>query len=102
MFAGRELPTEKNPYGVNATGFNDFAYNQSCERVLLGRVDVEGYLQALLDIQDLFIQALPGIPLYQAPRFVAYNNNICGIEVDSLSFSVLFGLEHIDTGVDCP
>ncbi len=102
MFAERELPTEKNPFGVNATGFNDFAYNRSCESVLLGRVDVEGYSQALLDTQELFVQALPGIPLYQAPRFVAYNNDICGIEVDSLSFSVLFELEHFDTGVDCP
>lgn len=102
MFAERELPTEKSPFGVNATGFNDFAYNQSCERVLLGRVDVEGYAQALLDTQEIFVQALPGIPLYQAPRFVAYNNDICGIEVDSLSFSVLFGLEHFDSGVECP
>jgi len=102
MFAERELPTEKNPFGVNATGFNNLAYNQSCERVLLGRVDVEGYSQALLETQEIFVQALPGIPLYQAPRFVAYNNNICGIEVDSLSFSVLFGLEHFDSGAGCP
>jgi ABC-type oligopeptide transport system substrate-binding subunit len=102
MFAERELPTEKNPFGVNATGFNNLVYNQSCERVLLGRVDVEGYSQALLDTQEIFVQALPGIPLYQAPRFVAYNNNICGIEVDSLSFSVLFGLEHVDSGAGCP
>jgi len=102
MFTERELPTEKSPFGVNATGFNDLAYNQACARVLLGRVDNEAYLQALLDTQDIFVQALPGIPLYQAPRFVAYNNAICGIEVDSLSFSVLFGLEHFDTGAGCP
>jgi peptide/nickel transport system substrate-binding protein len=102
MFAERELPTEKSPFGVNATGFNDLVYNRACERVLLGRVDNEAYLQALLDTQDIFVQALPGIPLYQAPRFVAYNNDICGIEVDSLSFSVLFGLEHFDTGAGCP
>lgn len=102
MFAERELPTEKTPFGVNATGYNDFVYNQACERVLLGRVDVDEYLQALLDTQELFVQALPGIPLYQAPRFVAYSNDICGIEVDSLAFSVLFGLEHFDTGAGCP
>jgi ABC-type oligopeptide transport system substrate-binding subunit len=102
MFAGREIPTEKSPFGVNATGFNDFAYNQSCERVLLGRVDVEGYSQALLDTQEIFVQALLGIPLYQAPRFVAYNNDICGIVVDSLSFSVLFELENFDAGAGCP
>ncbi len=102
MFAERELPTEKIPFGVNASGFNDLAYNQACERVLLGRVDVEEYMQALLDTQDIFVQALPGIPLYQAPRFVAFNNDICGVEVDSLAFSVLFGLEHFDTGAGCP
>ena len=102
MFAERELPTEKSPFGVNATGFNDLAFNQACERVLLGRVDVEEYLQALLVTQDIFVQTLPGIPLYQAPRFAAYNKDICGIEVDSLSFSVLFGLEHIDMGAGCP
>lgn len=102
MFADRELPTEKNPFGVNATGFNDLAYNQACDRVLLGRVDGDGYLSALLDTQELFVQALPGIPLYQVPRFVAYTNGICGIEVDSLAFSVLFGLEHIDMGAGCP
>ncbi len=102
MFTERELPTEKSPFGVNATGFNDLAYNQACERVLLGRVDDEEYLRALLDTQDIFAQALPGIPLYQAPRFVAYNEEICGIEVDSLSFSVLFGLENFDAGAGCP
>ena len=102
MFAGRELPTEKAPFGVNATGFNDPAYNKACERVLLGRVDADEYLQALLETQELFIQALPGIPLYQVPRFVAYNNDICGIEVDSLAFSVLFGLENFHLGAGCP
>ena len=102
MFAGRELPTEKSPFGVNATGFSNLAYNQACERVLLGRVDVEEYLQALLDTQEIFAQTLPGIPLFQAPRFVAHSNNICGIEVDPLSFSVLFGLEDFDTRAGCP
>ena len=102
MFAGREIPTEKNPFGINASGFNDFAYNQACERVLLGRVNAEDYVQSLLGTQEIFNQATPGIPLYQAPRLAAYGIDVCGIEFDSLSFSVLFGLEHFDTGAGCP
>jgi peptide/nickel transport system substrate-binding protein len=102
MFAGREIPSEADPFGINASGFNDFAYNQACERMLLGRVTADDYVQELMETVEIFSQALPGIPLYQAPRLAAYGLDVCGIEFDSLSFSVLFYVEQFDMGAECP
>jgi peptide/nickel transport system substrate-binding protein len=101
MFSGREIPSNENPYGSNASGFNDPDYNQACDMILLGLPESEVYQQAVRKTQGIFSTEIPALPLYLKPRVVAHVNEMCGVQVTPLTFSVLWGLESYDLGENC-
>ena len=101
MFAGREIPSKENPYGSNASGFDNQDYNLACDTILLGLVESQAYFEAIRQTQEIFTNQLPALPLYLKPRIVAYTEEMCGIEVDSLSFSFLWSLEGYVSGDSC-
>jgi peptide/nickel transport system substrate-binding protein len=99
MYASREIPSDENPFGVNAVGFNDAEYDRACSTLLLGRPDSQEYSDALRLTQERFRQELPSIPLYMRPRVLAHRQTVCGIDVDPISFSAFWNIESLDT---CP
>jgi peptide/nickel transport system substrate-binding protein len=101
MFSGREIPSNENPYGSNASGFNDPDYNQACDMILLGLPESEAYQQAVRKTQEIFSTEIPALPLYLKPRVVAHVNEMCGVQVAPLTFSALWGLESYDLGENC-
>ncbi len=101
MFAGREVPSDENPYGSNASGFNDPEYNLACDMILLGLAGSEAYQQAVRETQEIFNAEVPALPLYLTPRVVAHVNEMCGVHIDPLAFSVLWALEGYDLGENC-
>ncbi|HEY44909.1 MAG TPA: hypothetical protein G4O11_13095 [Anaerolineae bacterium] len=101
MFAGREIPSNENPFGSNASGFDDPEYNQACDVMLLGLPGSEAYYQAVRKTQEIFSAEVPSLPLYLKPRVVAHVNEMCGVKVDPLAFSVLWALEGYDVGEEC-
>jgi peptide/nickel transport system substrate-binding protein len=101
MFSGREIPSNENPFGSNASGFNDPDYNLACDMILLGLPESEAYQQAIRKTQEIFSTEIPALPLYLKPRVVAHVNEMCGVQVDPLTFSVLWGLESYDLGENC-
>lgn len=101
MFSGREIPSNENPFGSNASGFNDPDYNHACDMILLGLPESEAYQQAVYKTQEIFSIDIPALPLYLKPRVVAHVNEMCGVQVDPLTFSVLWGLEGYDLGENC-
>lgn len=96
MFAGREIPSDENPFGVNASGYRDPDYDQACSALLLGRPDGAAYAEAAERVQTIFRESLPAIPLYMRPRVLAHRASICGIDIDPLSFSALWNIESLD------
>ncbi len=101
MFAAREIPSTENPFGSNASGFNDPDYNLACDMILLGLPGSEAYLQAVRTTQEIFSREIPALPLYLKPRVVAHVNEVCGVKVDPLTSSVLWGLEGYDLAESC-
>jgi peptide/nickel transport system substrate-binding protein len=101
MFAGREIPSNDNPFGSNASGFDDTEYNRACDMILLGLPGSEAYQQAVRKTQEIFNAEVPALPLYLKPRVVAHANGICGVQVDPLAFSTLWALEGYDSGISC-
>ena len=101
MFSRREIPSNENPFGSNASGFNDPDYNLACDMILLGLPGSEAYQEAVHKTQEIFSTEIPGLPLYLKPRIVAHVNEMCGVQVDPLTFSVLWGLEGYDLGENC-
>jgi peptide/nickel transport system substrate-binding protein len=101
MFSVREIPASENPFGSNASGFNDPDYNLACDMILLGLPGSDTYQQAVRTTQEIFSTEIPALPLYLKPRVVAHVNEMCGVQVDPLAFSVLWGLEGYDIAENC-
>lgn len=101
MFAEREIPTDDNPYGSNASAFMDINYNQACDTILYGPPETQAYDEAVQITQQIFTSEIPAIPLFLRPRFIAFSNSLCGVEIDPLVFTTLWGLEALDSGEAC-
>ncbi|MFP3853270.1 MAG: ABC transporter substrate-binding protein, partial [Anaerolineales bacterium] len=78
MFAGWELPTDENPLGINASGYQSAAYDQSCRTVLLSAPGTRAYDEAVRQLQQQFSTDLPALPLLVRPRLLAYADWLCG------------------------
>jgi ABC-type transport system substrate-binding protein len=101
MYASWEIPDADHPFGSNALAFNDPAYDRACRQILLGPADTPAYAQALETTQVILAERAPSVPLIIAPRILATGPDICGVELTSLSRSMLWNLEAYGTGSDC-
>jgi ABC-type transport system substrate-binding protein len=99
MFATREIPSDTYPFGVNATGFSDQAYDLACDRLLLG--DHDSIEASVREVQAVFIEQLPALPLIQLPRLMVVANDLCGFGVDSITHSLLWNVEKVARGEGC-
>jgi len=102
VLAGREIPGADHPYGINASGYSDLAYSQACDRLLLAGFNPDIRSSALVAMQESYALNLPALPLYQSPRFIAYQPDLCGVGLQSLTESALWNLETWARGADCP
>jgi len=99
MFASWEVPSDDHPYGSNASGFNDQAYDAACRQSLLGVPDSAAYGEAVSQTQDILRDQLPAIPLFVRPRLVAFAPWVCGFALDPSSPSVFWEMEQLHA---CP
>jgi ABC-type transport system substrate-binding protein len=101
-FASWEIPNDDNPFGSNAGGFANNAYDEACRSLLYGPPDTGEYLEAIEEIQRIFREELPSLPLYLRPRLLIHRLDACGVQVDATAFSTLWALEQVDQGESCP
>jgi len=99
MFASWEVPSDEYPFGSNASGFQDQAYDAACAQAVLGAPDSPGYGEAVGQTQAILRDQRPAIPLFVRPRLVAYAPWLCGISLDPSSPSVLWNIEALHA---CP
>jgi len=102
MLSAREIPSDTQPFGVNASGYSDLGYSQACDRLLLGGFDPGIRAGAMAALQQSFLRDLPALPLYQPPRWVAFAPDICGVQVESLPTSALWNVESLQRAEACP
>jgi ABC-type transport system substrate-binding protein len=91
MFSTREIPSDIYPFGVNASGFSNPAFDLYCDRLLLGEHDSVD--ATLSEMQSIFIEQLPALPLIQPPRLMVVANDLCGFRVDAITPSLLWNIE---------
>lgn len=101
MFAGFEVPSVDNLFGINATGFRNPDYDRACRTQLLIPARGEAYGNAIEDTQRIFRAQVPSIPLFSRPRIVAFGNEICGPDPDPTAFSALWNIEQFAAGDRC-
>lgn len=94
MYAGWERPSDENPYGSNASGYENSAYNGACRAALLGLPSDETSSNPQQIYQSRFAEDLPSLPLFVRPRFLVHAPALEGVSVDAVSFSLLWNLEE--------
>ena len=101
MFASWEIASDEVPFGSNASGFRSQEYDQACRAVLLGVPGGAAYPEAARQTQAVFADQLPALPLFVHPRLAAHRPEVCGLQADPSTFSLLWNLEMLDIGEDC-
>jgi peptide/nickel transport system substrate-binding protein len=106
LFMSTEVP---GPYpdfpkgwgGGNLSGYSNQVFDEAC---LLSQSLIPGsesYIQAHHQVQAIFTEDLPAIPLYQRYHLVAARSDMCNFLVDPSANSALNGLEMLDYGLSC-
>lgn len=104
LYTSEQIPSAQNGWlGTNVTGFSDPQYDQACQAALQAgtRPDAD-VLTAQIEVQRLYAELLPSVPLYYQIRLSASRPDLCGMEADSSARSEFWNLEAIDYGENCP
>lgn len=101
MYASSEIPAQDVLFGSNAGAFRDASYDAGCEQILFGVPGSEAFTSAMEEVQRIYQEQRPGIPLFVQPRFMAYQPDICGLSLDSLSFTAYWNIEEWTRAENC-
>jgi peptide/nickel transport system substrate-binding protein len=107
LFLSTEIP---GPYpehpkgwgGVNASGYSNTQYDQTCLDALYSLPDMPQHAQKHADAQAIFSEDLPALPLYWHFRVSVTRPDFCGIDQQTIASSVFFDLELFNYGQGCP
>jgi peptide/nickel transport system substrate-binding protein len=102
LFTSAQIPSAANRWvGTNVTGFSDPVYDAACAAALWTRPDQPDYASRVQDSERAFAESLPVLPLYYQLRIAISRVDLCGLQVDSTTRSLLWNLESIDYGAGC-
>jgi peptide/nickel transport system substrate-binding protein len=107
LFLSTEIPGPYPDYpkgwgGLNASGYNNPQYDQSCLDALYSLPDMPQHAQKHADAQAIFSEDLPALPLYWHFRVSVARPDFCGIDQQTLAQSIFLDLETFNYGQDCP
>ena len=106
LFTSAEIPGPYPQYpkswsGANATGYQNIEYDQVCTRTMASLPDSDEYLMAQNQVQSIFADDLPVLPLYQRLKLVAMRVDMCNVNIDPAFGSALSAIEAFDYGESC-
>ncbi|NLF02702.1 MAG: hypothetical protein GX601_17180 [Anaerolineales bacterium] len=91
-----EIPSEQRPDGANITGFSDPDYDAACEAVLRGLPGSVAFEQKRAQVQAVFGEMLPAIPLFTHLRMAITAPKVLNLSLDSTCESELWQIETVD------
>jgi peptide/nickel transport system substrate-binding protein len=98
-FTSAEIPyAETNWLGLNVSGYSDGDFDFICSTAMNALTDNPSYYQAYQDLQEIFADTLPSIPLYQRLKIGAARPDMCGFVLDPAAASDLWNIEMFDYG----
>ncbi len=107
LYLTNEIPGPYPDYaigwgGVNASGYSNLQYDQSCMDALYSLPDMPQHLQKHADAQAIFAEDLPALPLYWHYRVIVGRPDLCGIPQQVVAESIFSNLELFNYGEGCP
>jgi peptide/nickel transport system substrate-binding protein len=101
-FMSSEIPTKENNWvGVNVSGYSNSDYDIACKHAMHILPDKPEQTDAYAQVQVLFANDLPSVPLYQRIKVVATRKDLCNFSLDAFSTNDLWDIEEIDYGPAC-
>jgi peptide/nickel transport system substrate-binding protein len=88
--------------GVNASGYSNPLYDQSCLDALYSLPDMPQHSQKYAEAQAIFAEDLPALPLYWHYRVIVGRPDLCGIPQQAVTESIFSDLELFNYGEGCP
>jgi peptide/nickel transport system substrate-binding protein len=88
--------------GTNITGYSSSEFDNACAAASVSPSGTDDFLQSHKDIQRLFFEDMPAIPLFAEFRMAAARKDLCGLSMDPSSRSELWNIEETVYGADCP
>ena len=107
LYLTNEIPGPYPDYsigwgGVNASGYSNPHYDQSCVDAQYSLPDMPQHLQKHADAQAIFAEDLPALPLYWHYRVIVGRPDLCGIPQRAVTESIFSDLELFNYGEGCP
>ena len=106
LYLTNEIPGPYPEYpkgwgGANASGFSNPQYDQACQDALFSLPDSARHQAAHFQVQEIFSQELPVLPLYLHYSVVVSRPDLCVLKSGSAVDSALWALEEMDFGSGC-
>ena len=104
LYTSEQIPNEGNLWiGGNVSGYQNAEFDAACEAVQqLSPADGDAYWQAEQQVQQIFYDDLPVLPLYYHLKTAAGRVDFCGFdELDISARSALWQIESFDFGASC-
>ncbi len=103
LFTTSQIPADSNQWiGINLGGYSNPTFDEACQRAQSTTFDASADLVAAANVQKIFADELPAIPLYFHLKVSATRPDFCGLDMDVSSRSALYGIEQFDFGQACP
>jgi len=107
LFLTNEIPGPYPDYpigwgGVNASGYSNPQYDQSCTDALYSLPDMPQHLQKHADAQAIFAEDLPALPLYWHYQVTVGRPDLCGVPQQTVTESIFSDMELFNYGEGCP
>ena len=108
LYTTDEIPTQANGWlgtrygGLNVIGYSNDAYDIACAAALGAGLDAANASANHGLAQLILAKDLPSIPLFYHIKAAATRPDLCGLQADPSSRSLLWNIETIDYGEACP
>ena len=107
LYSSSEIPgpfpeSPKGWGGANASGFSDPNFDQACRTSITTPAGDPVMTSASHQVQKIFSEQLPALPLYVHLRVAAARIDLCGFQLDPSNDNSLWNLEELDYGETCP
>jgi peptide/nickel transport system substrate-binding protein len=103
LYETNQIPSASNLWiGANVSGFSNPEFDAACQSLRETRPEQVDLIKARsTEVNRLFAELLPVIPLYYPIKISASRLDLCGLQVDGSARSNIWNLETLNYGTTC-
>jgi peptide/nickel transport system substrate-binding protein len=101
-FLSDQIPARTNQWiGLNISGYSNADYDATCQKALKILPDQAGYKDAYTQVQSIYANDLPSVPLYMRIKAAATRRDMCNFTLDAFAIDDLWNIEELDYTPAC-